>query len=76
MTTRPRRTSCGIRPSYARGMKPGNYLDDGDYFPAGDREARRAFKLPATGKVGNGTVKTNVVGRGSGSGMSSGTSGG
>ncbi|MEU8233937.1 hypothetical protein AB0C12_30490 [Actinoplanes sp. NPDC048967] len=63
--------------SYARGLKPGTYLDGGDSFSAGDRAARRAFKLPATGKVGNGTVKTNVVGRGStGSGLSSGTSGG
>lgn len=53
-------------------------LDGGDYFPAGDRASRRAFNLPATGKVGNGTVKTNVVGRCSsgGSGLSSGTSGG
>ena len=63
--------------TYARGLKPGTYLDGGDSFSAGDRAARRAFKLPATGKVGNGTVKTNVVGRGStGSGLSSGTSGG
>jgi hypothetical protein len=52
-------------------------LDGGDYFAAGDREARRAFKLPAVGRVANGTVKTNVVGRGSGdSGAGSGTSGG
>lgn len=63
--------------TYARGLKPGTYLDGGDSFSAGDRAARRAFKLPSTGKVGNGTVKTNVVGRGStGSGLSSGTSGG
>ena len=63
--------------TYARGLKPGTYLDGGDSFSAGDRAARRAFKLPPTGKVGNGTVKTNVVGRGStGSGLSSGTSGG
>jgi hypothetical protein len=64
-------------PYYARGLKPGTYLDGGDSFSAGDRAARRAFKLPPTGKVANGTVKTNVVGRGStGSGISSGTSGG
>ncbi len=64
--------------SYARGLGPGTYLDGGDYFPPGDRAARRAFKLPATGKVSNGTVKTNVVGRSSdgGSTLSSGTSGG
>ncbi|MEU8612155.1 hypothetical protein AB0C29_29620 [Actinoplanes sp. NPDC048791] len=64
-------------PFYAHGLKPGTYLDGGDSFSAGDRATRRAFKLPPTGKVGNGTVKTNVVGRGStGSGLSSGTSGG
>jgi hypothetical protein len=51
---------------YARGLRPGTSLDGGDYFLPGDRAARRAFKLPATGKVGNGTVKTNVVGRSSG----------
>jgi hypothetical protein len=63
---------------YSRGLRTGTMLDGGDYFPAGDRATRRAFKLPATGKVGNGTVKTNVVGRGSsgGSGVSTGTSGG
>ena len=64
-------------PNYARGLTPGTQLDGGDYISAGDREARRAFKLPATGKVGNGTIKTGVVGRGSaGSGISTGTSGG
>jgi hypothetical protein len=64
-------------PSYPRGLKPGTMLDGGDYFPAGDRESRRAFKLPATGKVANGTIKTNVVGRGSvDSGGSSVSSGG
>jgi hypothetical protein len=63
--------------TYARGLKPGTYLDGGDSFSAGDRAARRAFKLPPTGKVGNGTVKTNVVGRGStGSDLAGGTSGG
>lgn len=55
---------------YPRNLKPGKVLDGGDSFPAGDREARRSFKLPATGRISNGTVKTNVVGRGSGSGLS------
>ncbi|GGQ54374.1 hypothetical protein GCM10010166_24140 [Couchioplanes caeruleus subsp. azureus] len=64
-------------PGYVRGLPTGTLLDGGDYFPAGDRTARRSFKLPPTGKIANGTVKTNVVGRGSGgSGTSSGTSGG
>jgi hypothetical protein len=62
---------------YSRGLRPGTTLDGGQSFPAGDRKSRRAFGLPAAGQVGNGTVKTNVVGRGSGSsGISSGTSGG
>jgi hypothetical protein len=60
--------------SYARGLTAGSSLDGGDYFPAGDRKARRAYHLPATGKVSNGTVKTNVVGqRSSGSTSSSGS---
>lgn len=50
-------------PTYPRGLTPGSALDGGDSFPAGDQQARRAFRLPAAGKVGNGTVKTNVVGR-------------
>ncbi|GGN76519.1 hypothetical protein GCM10010112_48740 [Actinoplanes lobatus] len=53
-------------PTYSRGYPVGTYLDGGDYFPAGDRASRRAFQLPATGAVSNGTVKTNVVGRSSG----------
>ncbi|MBW6433676.1 hypothetical protein KZ829_07960 [Actinoplanes hulinensis] len=52
--------------TYSRGYPVGTYLDGGDYFPAGDRASRRAFKLPATGAVSNGTVKTNVLGRSSG----------
>ena len=64
-------------PSYPRGLAPGTFLDGGDAISAGDREARRAFKLPPTGKVGNGVVKTNVVGRGSsGGGLSGGDSAG
>ena len=51
---------------YDRGLRPGTTLDGGDFFSAGDRASRRAFKLPAAGQVGNGTVKTNVVGRSSG----------
>ncbi|MEV4635919.1 hypothetical protein AB0J80_01070 [Actinoplanes sp. NPDC049548] len=64
---------------YPRHLKPGTKLDGGDHFRANDQQSRRAFKLPTTGKVTNGTVKTNVVGsRSSGSGTSAGhsTSGG
>lgn len=52
-------------PAYARGLSVGTTLDGGESFAAGDRAARRSFRLPATGAVPNGTVKTNVVGRGS-----------
>jgi hypothetical protein len=61
---------------YDRGLSPGTVLDDGEHFPAGDRAARRAFKLPAAGAVSNGTVKTNVVGRSSGGNGIGGSSGG
>jgi hypothetical protein len=64
-------------PGYPRGLRPGTLLDGGEAFPAGDRATRRAFKLPVTGIISNGTVKTNIVGRGSsGSGLTSGSSGG
>ena len=64
-------------PAYPRGLPNGTFLDGGDSLPPGDRDARRAFRLPPTGKVTNGTVKTNVVGRGSaGSGSVGGDSAG
>lgn len=53
--------------SYPRDLWPGTILDGGDYIATDDRQARTALKLPATGRVANGTIKTNVVGRGSGS---------
>jgi hypothetical protein len=59
---------------YPRGLKPGTVLDGGDSFPAGDRQSRKDFKLPSTGRVANGTIKTNVVGRGSSGSSSSGDS--
>jgi hypothetical protein len=61
---------------YAPGMTPGEYLDDGDYFDARDRTSRKAFKLPSTGTVANGTIKTGVVGRSSGGSSSVGASSG
>lgn len=61
---------------YSQGLRPGTRLNGGDYFPADDRAARRAFALPATGKIGSGTVKTNVVGRGSSAGGTTATAGG
>ncbi|MEU8662952.1 hypothetical protein [Actinoplanes philippinensis] len=63
--------------SFSRGMTPGEYLDDGDYFDANDKASRTAFRLPATGPVANGTVKTGVVGKSAtGGGYSTGSSGG
>ncbi|MFI5933712.1 hypothetical protein [Actinoplanes sp. NPDC051494] len=59
---------------YPRGLKPGTQLDGGDYFAPGDLESRQAYRLPTAGRVGNGTVKTNVVGRSSG-GPAAGSSG-
>ncbi len=62
---------------YARGLPTGTRLDGGGGFPANDKDARRAYRLPATGAVRNGTVKTNVVGQSStGSALGDGTSGG
>ena len=62
---------------YARGLPTGTRLDGGGGFPANDKEARRAYRLPATGAVRNGTVKTNVVGRSStGSALGDGMTGG
>jgi hypothetical protein len=49
----------------------------GSRFAYNDRAARSSFGLPATGKIGNGTVKTSVVGKGgSGTGKSTNKSGG
>jgi hypothetical protein len=58
--------SSGYRPGYTVGSKlpPG-----GTKFAYNDRAARARYGLPATGRVGNGTIKTNVVGKG-GSGTS------
>ncbi|MEU7908272.1 hypothetical protein [Actinoplanes sp. NPDC049118] len=63
-------------PFYARGLRPGTALLGGERFRANDTAARRAFALPSAGKVSNGSVKTNVVGRGSGGSGISGSSGG
>ncbi|MEU4155894.1 hypothetical protein [Actinoplanes sp. NPDC026670] len=56
--------------SYAPDLTPGDYLDDGDYFDANDKATRKAFKLPATGLITNGTIKTGVVGTTAGSSSS------
>jgi hypothetical protein len=65
--------SSGYRSGYPVGTK----LKGGSKFPYNDRASRSAYGLPSTGRVGNGTIKSNVVGKGgSGSGSSSNKSGG
>jgi hypothetical protein len=61
---------------YGRGYPVGSKLPPGgSKFAYNDRAARTSYGLPATGKIGNGTVKTSVVGKG-GSGSKYGSSGG
>ncbi|MBB4760109.1 hypothetical protein ACFQFC_28610 [Amorphoplanes digitatis] len=65
--------SAGYRSGYPIGHKlpPG-----GAKFAYNDKIARSKYGLPPTGRVGNGTVKTSVVGKGGSGGHSSGKSGG
>lgn len=66
--------SSSYRPGYSVGSK---LPAGGSRFAYNDRAARRQFGLPDTGRISNGTVKTNVVGKGgSSSGKSSSKSGG
>jgi hypothetical protein len=52
-------------PNYLAGYAIGALLPiGGSRFAYNDRSARTSFGLPSTGKIGNGTVKTNVVGKG------------
>lgn len=46
---------------------PGDHLPGGRRIAVDDDAARKRAGLPATGFVGNGSVKTNIVGRSSGS---------
>jgi hypothetical protein len=65
--------SSSYRPGYAVGTK---LPAGGSRFAYNDRAARRSFGLPASGRISNGTVKTNVVGKGgTGTGKSSTKSG-
>ena len=61
--------SSGYRPGYAIGSR---LPAGGTKFAYNDRVARQSFGLPSTGRIGNGTVKTSVVGKG-GSGSSGGS---
>jgi hypothetical protein len=65
--------SSSYRPGYAVGTK---LPAGGSRFAYNDRAARTSFGLPASGRIANGTVKTNVVGKGgTGTGKSSTKSG-
>ena len=64
-------------PSYRSGYRVGSRLPSGGAkFAYNDRAARQSFGLPSTGKIGNGTVKTSVVGKGGGGTSSAKKSGG
>jgi hypothetical protein len=60
-------------PSYRSGYGIGSRLPaGGSKFAYNDRAARSSFGLPSTGRIGNGTIKSSVVGKGgSGSGSKS-----
>jgi hypothetical protein len=58
-------------PNYRSGYPIGSRLPSGgSKFAYNDRASRSTFGLPSTGKIGNGTIKTSVVGKG-GSGSKS-----
>jgi len=60
-------------PSYRSGYHVGSKLPAGGAkFAYNDKTARSSFGLPASGKIGNGTVKTSVVGKGGSGSKSSG----
>ena len=65
--------SSGYRAGYPVGYR---LPAGGNKFAYNDRVARQSFGLPATGKIGNGTIKTSVVGKGGAARGSSKSSGG
>jgi hypothetical protein len=61
--------------SYGRGYSVGSKLPAGGAkFAYNDKTARSSFGLPTSGKIGNGTIKTSVVGKGGSGSKSSGHS--
>ena len=61
-------------PGYSSGWPIGYRLPTGgSRFLYNDSSARSSFGLPTTGRIGNGTVKTNVVGKGGSAHVSSGS---
>ena len=64
-------------PLYRAGYPIGYRLPaGGSRFAYNDATARRSFGLPTSGRIGNGTIKANVVGKGGGAHVGSGKSGG
>ena len=61
--------SSGYRSGYRVGSK---LPAGGAKFAYNDKAARTSFGLPSSGKIGNGTVKTSVVGKGGSGSKSSG----
>jgi hypothetical protein len=62
-------------PGYRAGYPIGYRLPaGGSRFAYNDQASRKSFGLPATGRIGNGTIKTNVLGKG-GSGSKSSSKG-
>jgi hypothetical protein len=53
--------SSGYRSGYPIGSQ---LPSGGSRFAYNDQTSRKSFGLPATGRIGNGTIKTNVVGKG------------
>ena len=50
---------------YRSGYPVGSYLPaGGSRFAYNDAASRQRFGLPSSGKIGNGTIKTGVVGKG------------
>jgi hypothetical protein len=65
--------SSSYRPGYPVGTR---LPAGGSRFAYNDRAARASYGLPASGRIGNGTVKTSVVGKGGGSKSGSGSKSG
>jgi hypothetical protein len=65
--------SASYRPGYGVGTR---LPAGGSRFAYNDRAARSSFGLPATGRIGNGTIKSSVVGKGGGGTKTTSKSGG
>jgi hypothetical protein len=61
--------SAGYRSGYPIGAR---LPSGGSRFAYNDTASRSSFGLPTTGRIGNGTIKTSVVGKGGSAHVSSG----